>query len=145
MYDLANHTETFHHFPHFYDMQPLKDFSSQLTVLAAEPELLTFVNTKTQPSEAIKVINDYTNSFRSRAASTCNAAIDHIVLDERECLEGYTRLKNVQINNAKMLLGKKTCIVLLDYSPEWYDKRYSQDSFSCRRARMNCREFTLYK
>lgn len=44
-----------------------------------------------------------------------------------------------------MLMGKKVCIVLTDYSADFYDKRYATDSFSCRRARANCREFLVYK
>lgn len=67
------------------------------------------------------------------------------MLDGSQCKEGYNRLKNVKIDNAKMLLGKKVCIVLTDYAPEFYDKRYSTDSYSCRRAKANCREYLVYK
>lgn len=105
MYSLANDTESYHQQPHFYDMQAFKDFKSAMTIFAAEPELLTFVDTRTQPSEELRVINDYTNSYMSRAASACDAAIDHIVLDEVDCKPGYNRLKNVTKDNAKMLLG----------------------------------------
>lgn len=43
-----------------------------------------------------------------------------------------------------MLLGKKVCIVLFDYQQDFFNARYSSDSFSCRRARVNTGEFLKY-
>ena len=82
MYSLAKETEKYHHQPNTFGLQAFKDFESLLTVLTAEPEYLTFVGARTQPDEEIRVINDYTNSYMSRAASSCDGAIDHFVLYE---------------------------------------------------------------
>ena len=33
--------------------------------------------------------------------------------------------------NPEMLLGKKCCIRILDYDKEWYERRYSDDTYPC--------------
>ena len=74
--------------------------------MTSYPEKLTFTNDKhVQPTQEIGVINDYTNTYESRAASTCNSAIDKIVLKKDECPNDYNHLEGISNDNAKMLLG----------------------------------------
>ena len=114
--------------------------------MANYPEKLTFIGNKNvQPTQEMGVINDYTNSFKSRAASTCNSAIDLIVLKKEECPSDYNHLEGISNDNAGMLLGQKVCIVLTDYTDDFYNLRYSTDSFSCRRARANIKEFIDFR
>ena len=146
MFHLAEEVDEFHNLPNDFNSQSFKDFESTLTVLAGYPNELTFTDEKkVQPHQELKVINDYTNSFASRAASTCDSAIDKIVLKKEDCPASYNHLEGVTIENARMLIGQKVCIVLTDYTSEFWDARYVTDSFSCRRARGNVKEFIAFR
>lgn len=46
-------------------------------------------------------------------------------------------LTNLKIEEAKKNLGKKSCIVLNEYTNQFFEARYSTDSYACRRARVN--------
>ena len=48
------------------------------------------------------------------------------------CPENVNLLNtNVALENPEMLLGKKCCIRILEYSLSWYKRRYDDDSFPC--------------
>ena len=81
----------------------------------------------------MKYIADYTNSYRSRAASTCDSALDYIVLDTVNCPTNANLLETG--TNAKTLLGKKVCLLINAFDYTFWSNRYSSDSFACRRAR----------
>jgi len=67
-----------------------------------------------------------------------------VVLKKEHCDKGYNRLVNITIANAKINIGKKNCIVLGDYTTDFYNARYSNNSFACRRAKGNAAEYLNY-
>lgn len=102
--------------PLYTDFSKINSFSSYLTVLSQKPELNLLVGSGLkQPSDQLAVIADYTNSYKSRAASTCDSAIDYLILSKLECPSDANFLEKISVFSAKTLLGQKCCFILTDY------------------------------
>jgi len=96
---LADGINTYLHMPLTNDFSNIDNFSAGISKLQQFPELNKFVglNMK-QPQDQLAMIADYTNSFRSLAASTCDSAIDYLLLDKKGCPNDANFLENLSLN-----------------------------------------------
>jgi hypothetical protein len=146
--DLAVSAQAYVRMPDTTNTRLLRTFATYCTQKAADPVTISLVNDGsaiTQPAAQLAVIADYTNALQSRAASTCDSARDFIVLDLSECPSDANVLEDISTANARILLGQKCCLVLGNFNSDFWNARYSTDSFPCRRARANIAEYVAFE
>jgi hypothetical protein len=80
----------------------------------------------------------------STSGLVCDNAKDYIVMDYSECPYTAVRIKSSEANNPKVLFGNLCCLVITDFTSEFYEKRYSESSFACRSARSKLSRYLLF-